>query len=99
MWDVLKAAKRLQDLAQELEHTTLTGQDPTGQVRLVMTGHQTIQAIQIDPALLKDPEALEKALIQAYDDARAQLQRFVIEKLGTDLPFSLPGLPGNIGLA
>ncbi|GIV25037.1 MAG: hypothetical protein KatS3mg026_0729 [Bacteroidia bacterium] len=99
MWDFLKAAKRLQDLAQELEHTTLTGESPDSQVRIVMTGHQAIQAIQIHPALLQDPQALEKALIQAYDDARQKLQRLVIEKLGTELPFSLPGLPGNIGLA
>jgi DNA-binding YbaB/EbfC family protein len=97
MWDLLKAVKRMQSLAQELEKAVVTGEDATGKVRITLTGHQAVQSIQIAPDLLQAPDKLEKALIEAFHDARDKLQALVVEKLGGEAPF-LPGMPGNIGL-
>ncbi|MCS7153679.1 MAG: YbaB/EbfC family nucleoid-associated protein [Bacteroidia bacterium] len=96
MWDLFKAVQKMQELAQELEKMTITGTSKDGNVTIRLSGHQVVLGVEIDPALLNQKEALEKAIVEAFHDARDKLQQLVIEKLGGGS--LLPFLPGNIGL-
>lgn len=98
MWNFLKVVEKMQALAQELAQTTVTGEGAEGKVRIVLSGHQQVQAVHIDPVLLQEPQKLEEGIAQAFHDARDKLQALVMERLGGELPPFLPGLPGHIGL-
>ncbi|MCS6895728.1 MAG: YbaB/EbfC family nucleoid-associated protein [Bacteroidia bacterium] len=96
MWDFLKAFQKMQELAQELEKTNVVGSSTDKTVQITLSGHQIVQRVEIDDSVLGKREALEKAIAEAFNDAREKLQQLVMEKLGGGtLP---PFLPGNIGL-
>ncbi|MCX8113212.1 MAG: YbaB/EbfC family nucleoid-associated protein [Bacteroidia bacterium] len=96
MWDFSKALQKMQELAQELEQVRIVGSSAEGGVKITLSGHQVVLGVEISPSLLSHKEALEKAIVEAFQDARDKLQRLIIEKLGGGgLP---PFLHGNIGL-
>ncbi|MDW8135089.1 MAG: YbaB/EbfC family nucleoid-associated protein [Bacteroidia bacterium] len=95
MWDLLKMMKRVQNLAQELENITVVGEGAEGKVRIILSGHQQMKAVEIAPELLQEPARLEEGIIQAFHEARDKLQQTVLDKLGGEIP---PFLLGNVGI-
>ncbi|GEM_PF-6185675 len=95
MWDFLKAIQKMQELAEELEKVSIVGVSADGYVRVTISGYQLLSAVEIDPSILGQKEAIERGIVEAFQDARNKLQQFVMDKLGGTPP---PFLPGNIGL-
>ncbi len=99
MWDVLGALKRLQTLAEELKTLEVTGEALEGAIRITLNGHNEMLRVEIHPTLLQEnPQALEKGIQTAYQDAFTKLRTIVMEKLGGQMPGGLPFLPGNLGM-
>ncbi|MCX7607289.1 MAG: YbaB/EbfC family nucleoid-associated protein [Bacteroidia bacterium] len=98
MWDFVKMVKRMQNLAQELETTTVVGEGAEGKVRITLTGHQVVKSVEIAPELLQTPGKIEEGVAQAFHDAREKLQNLIMERLGGEIPPFIPGLSTNIGL-
>ncbi|MEN3040623.1 MAG: YbaB/EbfC family nucleoid-associated protein [Bacteroidia bacterium] len=96
MWDFIKAFQKVQELAQELERTSVAGVSADGSVRITLSGHQVVLQVEIRDDILADKKALEKAIVEAFNDAREKLQHLVMERLGGGSP--PPFIPGNIGL-
>jgi len=99
MWDILGTLKRLQTLAEELKALEVTGEALEGAIRITLNGHNEMIRVEIHPTLLQEnPQALEKGIQTAYQDAFTKLRTIVMEKLGGQLPGNLPFLPGNFGM-
>jgi hypothetical protein len=80
LMDMMKQAKQLQEKMQEMqasvEAMTVTGTSGAGLVSLTMNGKGALNAIRIDPSLLKDSEReiLEDLILAAHADAKAKLE-------------------------
>jgi DNA-binding YbaB/EbfC family protein len=98
--------KMQEDMAtaqQELENETVTVTSGGGAVTVVITGHQRIQSIAINPELLDPEEAdiLQDMLVVAINSAIEQSQAMSAQRmegitggLGGGLEGLLGGLPG-----
>jgi DNA-binding YbaB/EbfC family protein len=98
--------KMQEDMAtaqQELENETVTVTSGGGAVTVVITGHQRIQSIAINPELLDPEEAdiLQDMLVVAINSAIVQSQAMSAQRmegitggLGGGLEGLLGGLPG-----
>lgn len=83
-----------QDMAaaqQALEQETVTVTAGGGAITIVITGHQRLQSIEIDPDLLNPEEAemLQDMLIAGINSAIEQSQAMSAEKM--------EGITGNMG--
>lgn len=79
----------------ELDQTLVEGASGGGMVTVTMTAKGALQAVVIDPSLLKpeEKEILEDLLIAAHADARAKAEAMVQDKM-KDLTGGLPLPPG-----
>ena len=95
MRQVQKMQEQMARIQENLASTSLEGTAGGGVVTVTMNGHQQIQAIKIDPAVVdpEDVEMLQDLLLAALNDAQAKVQKLAAEKLG---PFTggmnIPGL-------
>ena len=98
MWDLLGTLKRLQTLAEELKSLEVTGEALEGAIRITLNGHNEMVRVEIHPTLLQEnPQALERGIQRAYNEAFSKLRATIMEKLGGQMPGGLPFLPGNFG--
>ncbi len=83
--------KQLQQLQQQIETTqaelaeeTVTATVGGGAVKIVMTGDQRCQGVEIDPSLLEDAdvEMLQDLLLTAFNAALEQSRDLAAERLG-----------------
>ena len=84
-------AKTQESLGSETVEVTVGG----GAVKLVMSGHQLVQALTIDPAALdpNDVEMLQDLLIAAFNEGVERSQALAAERLGALTGnASIPGL-------
>jgi len=98
--------KMQEDMAtaqEELENETVTVTSGGGAVTVVITGHQRIQSIEINPELLDPEEAdiLQDMLVVALNSAIEQSQAMSAQRmegitggLGGGLDSLLGGMPG-----
>ena len=99
MWDLLGTLRRLQTLAEELRSLEVTGEALEGAIRITLNGHNEMVRVEIHPTLLQEnPQALERGIQSAYNEAFSKLRATIMEKLGGQMPGGLPFLPGNFGV-
>lgn len=84
---------------EELGSQTVEGSAGGGAVRIVMTGHQEVQSVTIDPEFVdpEDVETLQDAIVAAFEDAHGKAQEMVQRTMGAATGglggLGLPGLP------
>ena len=87
---------RMQQMQEELAQTNVLGTSGGGMVSVTLNGKGEMQAVEIDPSLLKpeEKEILEDLLLAAFAQAKEKMEALVAEKMkeatgGLSLP---PGL-------
>jgi DNA-binding YbaB/EbfC family protein len=88
--DMLKAQEQLAD---ETVEVTAGG----GMVKIVITGHQRVQSIELKPEIVdpEDVEMLQDLLLAAINQAIEQSQTMAAQRLeGLTGGMNIPGLPG-----
>jgi len=94
--------QQLQKLQEEMVKTQEALGDETisvtaggGAIEVVITGHQRIQSISIDPEVVdpEDVEMLQDLIVAAINEAVEASQKMSADKLGA-LTGGLGGLPG-----
>ena len=81
----------LQKVQEELDTLTVEGSAGGGAVKVVMTGKQTVESVEIAPEVLEDVEMLQDLVMVAVNDALGKSQEMASEKLsavtgGLDIP-------------
>ena len=72
---------QLQQIQDELETLTVTGTAGGGAVRIVMTGKQAVESVEIEPEAAEDLELLQDMLVGAFNDAAAKAQEMAASKM------------------
>lgn len=100
LMDMMKQAKQLQEKMGEMqtavEAVSQTGSAGGGLVSVTLNGKGVLDAIKIDPSLVKESEIeiLEDLIVAAHADAKAKIEQVLQSKMqelagGLQLP---PGL-------
>ncbi|HIP71100.1 MAG TPA: YbaB/EbfC family nucleoid-associated protein [Anaerolineae bacterium] len=100
--------KMQEDMAvaqKELENETVTVTAGGGAISIVITGHQRVQSIAVEPELLdpEDVEMLQDMLVAAVNAAIEQSQAMAAERMegvtgGAGMGGGLDSLLGGLGL-
>ncbi len=95
--NMLKQAQQLQArLAKaqaELEEATVEGSAGGGAVRVVMTGKQVLESVEIAPEAAEDVEMLQDLVVAAVNDAGEKVQQLASSKMGALTGgMNIPGL-------
>jgi hypothetical protein len=80
---------------QELEHETVEVSAGGGAISVVISGHQHVQSVTIDPAVVdpEDVEMLQDLIVAAVNAAIEQSQAMAAERLeGLTGGIDIPGL-------
>ncbi len=77
-----KLQAQLQKAQRDLENATVVGTAGGGVVRVVMTGKQTVESVEIDPEAAEDIELLQDLVTAAVNDAATKVQEMAAQKLG-----------------
>ncbi len=84
---------RLQQAQAELEKTTVEGSAGGGAVKVVMTGKQFVESVEITPEAAEDIEMPQDLIRAAVNDASKKIQETATKKLGALTGgMKLPGL-------
>ena len=84
---------QLQKVQEELETMTVTGTAGGGVVRVVMTGKQAVESVEIEPEAAEDIELLQDMLAAAFNDAATKAQELAAEKMSVITGgMNIPGL-------
>jgi hypothetical protein len=104
MKQLQKMQQDMLEAQQALEHETVEVSAGGGAIRIVITGHQRVQEVTINPALLdpSDPEwvnDLQDLLVVAVNDAIIKSQTLAAERMEsiTGGLGNMPGLGGLLG--
>ena len=85
--------QKIKELQDELETMTAEGTAGGGVVKVVMTGKQTIESVEIDPEALEDVELLQDLVAAAFNDAISKTQELAAAKMGSITGgLNIPGL-------
>ena len=88
-----KQLAQLQKIQDELETLTVTGTAGGGVVRIVMTGKQAVESVEIEPEAAEDLELLQDMLVGAFNDAAAKAQEMAASKMSVITGgMNIPGL-------
>ena len=83
----------IEKMQEELETLTVEGSAGGGVVKVVMTGKQTVESVEIGPEALDDVEMLQDLVTAAVNDALAKSQEMASEKLSVITGgLNIPGL-------
>lgn len=99
MMGMMKKAKemqaKMQAMQEEMVNIQETGTSGGGLVSVTLTGQGTIQAIKIDPSLVKpeEVEILEDLIMAAHNEAKAKIENTMTEKTKA-ITAGLPIPPG-----
>ena len=84
---------QIQKAQEELETLTVTGTAGGGVVRVVMTGKQTVESVEIDAEAAEDLELLQDMLVGAFNDAASKAQEVAASKMSAITGgMNIPGL-------
>ncbi len=78
-----KLQAQLQKAQQELESATVEGSAGGGAVKVVMTGKQLVESVEIAPEAAEDVELLQDLVTAAINDAANKVQEMAGKKLGS----------------
>lgn len=67
---------------EELGNETVTGSAGGGAVTVVMTGHQKVQSVHIEPEAAEDVELLQDLILTAMNDAQDRVAELVSKRMG-----------------
>ena len=85
--------QKIQELQDELETMTAEGTAGGGVVKIVMTGKQTVESVEIDPEALEDVDLLQDLVAAAFNDAISKTQELAAAKMGSITGgLNIPGL-------
>ena len=88
-----KQLAQLQKIQEELETLIVEGTAGGGVVKVVMTGKQTVESVEIDPDALEDVEMLQELVAAAFNDAISKTQELAAAKMGSITGgLNIPGL-------
>ena len=73
---------QLQKAQEELETATIEGSAGGGAVKVVMTGKQLVESVEIAPEAAEDVEMLQDLIVAAMNDAANKVQEVASKKLG-----------------
>ena len=83
----------LQKVQEELETLTVEGSAGGGVVKVVVTGKQTVDSVEIAPEAVEDLEMLQDLVTAAVNDALTKSQEMASEKLSVITGgMNIPGL-------
>ena len=83
----------LQKVQEELETLTVEGSAGGGVVKVVVTGRQTVESVEIAPEAVEDVDLLQDLVTAAVNDALSKSQEMASEKLGVITGgMDIPGL-------
>ncbi len=83
----------LQKVQEELETLTVEGSAGGGVVKVLMTGKQTVESVQIAPEAAEDVEMLQDLVTAAVNDALGKSQEMASQKLSAITGgMNIPGL-------
>jgi len=88
-----KLQAQLQKVQEELETITVEGSAGGGGVRVVMTGKQSVESVNIDPEAAEDVELLQDLVAAAVNDAFNKTQELASQKMSSVTGgMNIPGL-------
>ncbi len=88
-----KQLAQLQKIQEELETLTVTGTAGGGAVRVVMTGKQAVESVEIEPEAAEDLELLQDMLVGAFNDAAIKAQELATSRMSVITGgMNIPGL-------
>ncbi len=83
----------LQQMQEELESMAIEGSAGGGVVKVIMSGKQVVESVEIAPEAAEDVELLQDLVVAAVNDALNKSQQMASEKLSTLTGgLNLPGL-------
>lgn len=97
MKQVQKVQAEMARVQSELAEKTVEASTGGGAVTVVATGHQTIQRVTIDPAVVDsgDMEMLEDLILTAVNDALRKSQEMASQEMARVAGgLGVPGMPG-----
>jgi len=97
MQKMLKQAQQLQakmeQVQKELETETVEASSGGGAVTVVMTGHQMLRSIKIQPEAAGDVEMLQDLVLAAMNEALKKSQELAQQRMSTiAADLKIPGL-------
>lgn len=88
-----KLQAQLQKVQEELETLTVEGSAGGGVVKVVMTGKQSVESVNIDPEAAEDVELLQDLVAAAFNDAFNKTQELASQKMSSVTGgMNIPGL-------
>lgn len=92
MQQIQKLQQQIEETQSQLAEETVTATVGGGAVKIVVTGDQRCQSVEIDPSLLEesDVEMLQDLLLTAFNSGLDQSRELAAEQLGPlagGLPF------------
>ena len=96
---MMKLQEQMMQTQEALGEETVTATAGGGAVQVVMTGHQRVQSVTIDPEAVdpEDVEMLQDLIVAAVNEAIERSQAMATERMGA-LTGGLGGLSGLGGL-
>ena len=83
----------LQKVQDELEALTVEGSAGGGAVKVVITGKQTVESVEISPEAVEDLEMLQDLVTAAVNDGLSKSQELASEKISALTGgLNIPGL-------
>ncbi len=84
---------RLAKAQEELESETAEGTAGGGAVKVIMTGQQRLQSVEIAPEAVEDVEMLQDLVMAAVNDAQEKIQKLTADKMSALTGgLNIPGL-------
>jgi len=88
-----KLQAQMQKVQDELETLTVEGSAGGGVVKVVMTGKQSVESVNIDPEAAEDVELLQDLVAAAVNDAFNKTQELASQKMSSVTGgMNIPGL-------
>jgi len=88
-----KLQAQLQKVQEELETLTVEGSAGGGVVKVVMSGKQSVESVNIDPEAVEDVELLQDLVAAAVNDAFNKTQEMASQKMSSVTGgMNIPGL-------
>lgn len=85
MFSKIKAIKDLRDQAKQMQNAmegiSASGSGAWGKVKVQVNGNMQTTSVEVDDALLSDKAALQKAFMEAMNDAMKNIQKELAAKM------------------
>jgi hypothetical protein len=96
MKQIQKMQEKMQQVQDELEHKTVTGEAGGGMVKATANGKQRLTALAIEREVItnEEPDMLEDLILSAVNKALEESQKVAQEEMAKVTNGILPNIPG-----